>query len=49
MHVNDVLGIFGALIMLAIFALALRSPNTSKIIQSITQGFAHDVSAAGNA
>lgn len=46
MHINDVLGIFGAIIMLAIVATVVASPNTSGIIQSWTSGFAGDVKAA---
>lgn len=46
MHVNDVLGIFGALIVLAIIASVLSSPNSSGIIRALTGGFAQDVQAA---
>lgn len=49
MHVNDVFGIAFAIVILAIVAKALSSPNTSKIISSLMGGFAQDVSAAGQA
>lgn len=46
MHINDVLGIFGAIIMLAIVATVVGSSNTSGIIQAWTTGFGNDVKAA---
>lgn len=46
MHINDVLGIFGAIIVLAIVATVVASSNTSGIIKAWTDGFANDVSAA---
>lgn len=49
MHLNDVFGIAMAIVVLAIVAKTVQSPNSSKIIQAITNGFAHDVSAAGQA
>jgi hypothetical protein len=45
-HINDILGIFGAIIMLAIVATVVASSNTSSIIQAWTGGFANDVKAA---
>lgn len=46
MHINDILGIFGAIIVLAIVATVVASSNTSNIIQAWTGGFANDVKAA---
>jgi hypothetical protein len=46
MHINDVLGIFGAIIVLAIVATVVASANTSSIIGAWTTGFANDVTAA---
>jgi hypothetical protein len=46
MHINDILGIFGAIVVLAIVATVVASPNTSGIITSWTGGFANDVKAA---
>lgn len=46
MHINDVLGIFGAIIVLAIVATVVASSNTSSIIGAWTGGFAQDVKAA---
>jgi hypothetical protein len=45
-HINDILGIFGAIIVLAIVATVVASTNTSSIIQAWTGGFANDVTAA---
>lgn len=46
MHVNDILGIFGAIVMLAIVATVVTSPNTSGIISAWTLGFGNDIKAA---
>ena len=46
MHLNDILGIFGLIITLAIVATVVASAQTAKIIQAWTSGFASDVSAA---
>lgn len=46
MHINDVLGIFGAIIVLAIVATVVASSNTASIISAWTSGFAGDVKAA---
>jgi hypothetical protein len=46
MHINDVLGIFGAIVVLAIVATVVASANTSSIISAWTGGFANDVKAA---
>lgn len=49
MHMNDVLGIAMAIVILAVVAKVVSSPNSAKIITSLTNGFAHDVAAAGSA
>lgn len=46
MHLNDVLGIFFAIVTLAIVATVVTSQNTASIIKAWTGGFAQDVSAA---
>lgn len=46
MHLNDILGIFGAIIVLAVVATVVASQNTSTIISAWMTGFAGDVSAA---
>jgi predicted small secreted protein len=43
---NDILGIFGAIITLAIVATVVASPNTSSIIGAWTTGFGNDIKAA---
>lgn len=46
MHLNDILGIFGAIIVLAIVATVVTSQQTAGIIKAWTDGFANDVGAA---
>lgn len=46
MHLNDILGIFMAIIVLAIVATVVGSKNSSKIIGAWTTGFGNDVAAA---
>jgi len=46
MHLNDILGIFGAIVVLAIVATVVTSQNTAGIITAWTQGFGNDISAA---
>lgn len=46
MHLNDILGIFGLIITLAIVATIVASANSAKIIQAWTSGFGSDISAA---
>lgn len=46
MHLNDILGIFAAIITLAIVATIVASQNSAKIITSWTGGFANDITAA---
>lgn len=49
MHLNDILGIFGAIITLAIIATVVSSQQTSGIINAWTGGFANDIrTAKGN-
>jgi hypothetical protein len=45
-HLNDILGIFSAIVVLAIVATVVQSPNSSKIIGAWTTGFGTDVRAA---
>lgn len=46
MHLNDILGIFGAIVVLAIVATVVTSQQTSGIIKAWTDGFGNDISAA---
>lgn len=46
MHLNDIAGIFVAIIVLAIVATVVTSNQTAGIIKAWTGGFANDVSAA---
>jgi hypothetical protein len=45
-HLNDILGIFGAIITLAIVATVLGSKNTVGIINAWMSGFATDIGTA---
>lgn len=46
MHLNDILGIFAAIVTLAIVATIVASQNTASIINAWTQGFGNDIAAA---
>ena len=46
MHLNDILGIFMAIVILAIVATVVTSSNSSKIIGAWTNGFGTDIAAA---
>lgn len=46
MHVNDIAGIFLAIIILAMVSVALGSKNTAAIIKAWMDGFGHDVAVA---
>lgn len=46
MHLNDILGIFGAIVVLAIVATVVTSQQTAGIIKAWTDGFGTDISAA---
>ena len=46
MHLNDLLGIFFAIIILAIVATVVTSANSAKIIGAWTTGFGNDIAAA---